>query len=443
MNDLFAATAETASGEIGEDHRPLAERIRPESLDAVHGQEHLTRPEGIIGRMVAAKQASSMILWGPPGSGKTTIATMMAGLFAMRYVKISAIESGVADLKKVFAEAKAALAAGRRTLLFVDEIHRFNKTQQDSFLPYVENGTVVLIGATTENPSFELNRAMLSRCQILTLRPLSEDAMREILAHAESTSHPLPLTENARTALVANAAGDARHMLNQAEILFRLAEGEMLDVEAMEAILSRKMAGHDKSGDGHYNYASALQKSIRGSDPDAALYYAACMVDAGEDVSFLFRRLEVIASEDVGMADPTALVTVVAARQAYHALGSPEGEYAIAQAVVHLACAPKSNATYLGWKAARQLAATTRGVQPPKRILNAPTEMMRRQGYKEGYEYPHDWPRAFTAQDYWPDEIGRQRLYRPTDRGQELRLGERLDHWNALREDRSAGDREK
>lgn len=439
MNDLFSIPAEI--GQVEEDrpdHRPLAERARPSTLEAVHGQEHLTGPSGIIGRMVASGRPSSMILWGPPGSGKTTIATMMANLFQMRYVKMSAIESGVADLKKAFAEARASLNAGRRTLLFVDEIHRFNKTQQDSFLPHVEDGTIILVGATTENPSFELNRAILSRCQTLTLNALSQDALLHILERAEREEGELPITDRARQALAANAAGDARHMLNQVETLASLSDDRILDVEDMEAILSRRLAGHDKSGDGHYNYASALQKSIRGSDPDAALYYAACMVDAGEDISFLFRRLEVIASEDVGMADPTALTVVVAARQAYSALGSPEGEYAIAQAVVHLACAPKSNATYLGWKAARDLAASTRGISPPKRILNAPTEMMRREGYKDGYEYPHDWPRAFTAQDYWPDEIGRQRLYVPSGRGNEARISERLDHWNALREERSA-----
>lgn len=438
MNDLFSQS-ETSDGllPLPQDHRPLAEQIRPMTLDAVRGQEHLTGPDGIIGRMIASGRASSMILWGPPGSGKTTIATMMADLFGMRHVRISAIESGVADLKKAFAEARVALAAGRRTLLFVDEIHRFNKTQQDSFLPHVEDGTVVLVGATTENPSFALNGAILSRCQVLSLRILSDAAMHAILDRGEAEAGRLPLLPAAREALVAGAAGDARHMLNQAEILAGLSTDGDLDVAAMEAMLARRMASHDRSGDGHYNYASALQKSIRGSDVDAAMYYAACMVDAGEDVSFLFRRLEVIASEDIGMADPSALLTVVAARQAYHALGAPEGEYAIAQAIVHLACAPKSNAVYLAWKAARTLAAGTRGVSPPKRILNAPTETMRRERYGEGYEYPHDWPRAFTAQDYWPDEIGRQQLYRPSDRGQELRISERLQHWNAQREERS------
>jgi putative ATPase len=441
MNDLFSTAPDAvAAPDAADDHRPLAEQIRPHTLDAVHGQSHLTAPSGIIGRMVASRRPSSMILWGPPGSGKTTIATMMANLFDMRYIKISAIHSGVADLKKAFAEADAALAARRRTLLFVDEIHRFNRAQQDSFLPYVENGTVVLVGATTENPSFQLNGAILSRCLVLTLHVLDEKALLGILARAENEIGPLRLTPAARSALVASAGGDARHMLNQAEILLNLAGDEDLDVEGMEAILSRRMASHDRSGDSHYNYASALQKSIRGSDPDAALYYAACMLDAGEDVSFLLRRLEVIASEDIGMADPTALLAAVAARQAYSALGAPEGEYAIAQAVVHLACAPKSNATYLAWKAARDLAARTRGISPPKRILNAPTEMMRRQGYKEGYEYPHDWPRAFTAQDYWPDEMPRQRLYLPTDRGQEARIGERVSHWHTLREERSLAD---
>jgi len=440
MNDLFSVPDASDEPQVGlPDHRPLAEQIRPTTLDAVRGQEHLTGADGIIGRMIASGRASSMILWGPPGSGKTTMATMMASLFGMRHVRISAIESGVADLKKAFAEARVALAAGRRTLLFVDEIHRFNKTQQDSFLPHVEDGTVVLVGATTENPSFALNGAILSRCQVLSLRVLNDEAMHRILDRAEAEAGRLPLTIAARDALVAAAAGDARHMLNQVEILVTLTVDRDLDVPAMESILARRMASHDRSGDGHYGYASALQKSIRGSDVDAAMYYAACMVDAGEDISFLFRRLEVIASEDIGMADPTALLTVVAARQAYQALGAPEGEYAIAQAVVHLACAPKSNAVYLAWKAARALAASTRGSPPPKRILNAPTEMMRKEGYKEGYEYPHDWPRAFTAQDYWPDEIGRHRLYLPSNRGGELRISERLEHWNRQREERSLG----
>jgi putative ATPase len=437
LDDLFSTGTPAATAA---DARPLAERMRPATLEAVSGQEHVTGPGGALGRMVASGRPTSTILWGPPGSGKTTLAGMMAGLFDMRYVRLSAIESGVSDLKKAFAEAKASLSAGRRTLLFVDEIHRFNKTQQDAFLPHLEDGTVVLVGATTENPSFELNRALLSRCQVLTLNGLSQDALARILARTEEAEGPLPLTEGARAALIANAAGDARRMLNQVEALLSFGLDERLDVAEMEKVLARPVAGHDRAGDAHYGYASALQKSIRGSDPDAALYYAACMVDAGEDASFLFRRLEVIASEDVGMADPTALPFVVAARHAFDSLGHPEGEYAIAQAVVHLATAPKSNATYVAWKAARQLAAETRGVGPPARILNAPTDLMRGQGYGRGYEYPHDWPRAFTAQDYWPDAIGRRRLYRPSERGFEVRVKERLDHWNERREARSAGE---
>lgn len=413
---------------------PLAERLRPTDLAAIVGQEHLTGPTGAVGRMLATGKARSIILWGPPGTGKTTIARLITSSLSLPSVRLSAIGTGVADLKKVFAEAETRVRMdGKPTVVFIDEVHRFNKGQQDTFLPHIEAGTIVLIGATTENPSFELNGALLSRADVLILKRHTADSLGRVLERLEETSGPLPVTDEARGVLIANADGDARFLLGQAETLLDAQPPRALDVEGMEELLSRRLARHDKAGDGHYDLASAFQKSVRGSDPDAAVYYAARMMDAGEDPVFLFRRLLVMASEEVGMADPTALATVVAARATFDMLGRPEGEYAIAQAVIHVATAPKSNAAYKAWGEARELAAATRGLPPPDRILNAPTKLMKQIGRKSGYLYDHDHPGAFSGQDFWPDELGRQRLYRPNPRGLEERIMRRIEHWDAIR----------
>ena len=415
---------------------PLAERLRPSDLLSIVGQEHLTGPTGAVGRMIATGKARSIILWGPPGTGKTTIARLITSSLGLPHVRLSAIGTGVADLKKIFAEAEARLKiGGKPTVVFIDEVHRFNKGQQDNFLPHVEAGTIVLIGATTENPSFELNGALLSRADVLVLKPHTPESLERVLARLEETSGPLPITPDARSALLANAGGDARYMLGQVETILDAGPATPLDTDAMALLLSRRLARHDKAGDGHYDLASAFQKSVRGSDPDAALYYAAKMMDAGEDPAFLFRRLLVMASEEVGMADPTALATVVAARATFDMLGRPEGEYAIAQAIIHVATAPKSNASYAAWGKARELAATTRGVSPPARILNAPTKLMKQMGRKDGYRYDHDFEGAFSGQDFWPDELGFQLLYEPNARGFEEKVMKRLDHWRARRED--------
>lgn len=414
--------------------RPLAERLRPDVITDVRGQSHLTAPDAPIGRMLASGRASSMILCGPPGTGKTTIARLVASALGLRHVQLSAIGTGVADLKKVFAEAQAhASATGQPTVLFVDEVHRFNKAQQDGFLPHMEAGTIVLIGATTENPSFELNGALLSRAQVYMLEALPPTALKEVLDRVERENGRLPLTVEARSTLVANAAGDARYMLGQVEVVMDHV-GTDLDVDGMERLLSKRLARHDKSGDGHYDLASAFQKSVRGSDPGAALYYAARMIDGGEHPSFLFRRLIVMASEEVGMADPTALATVIAARAAFDMVGLPEAGYAISQAIIHVATAPKSNASYLAWGRAMELAKSTRGISPPSSILNAPTKLMKEQGRKEGYQYDHDHPGAFSGQSFWPIELGRQDIYRPNPRGFEARIEERMTHWNAIRD---------
>jgi putative ATPase len=421
---------------------PLADRLRPQRLEDVVGQEHLTGPEGAIGRMVAAGKLSSIILWGPPGTGKTTIARLLADAVGLRFVAISAVFSGVADLKKVFAEAREYARLGRKTLLFVDEIHRFNRSQQDGFLPYVEDGTVTLVGATTENPSFELNAALLSRAQVLILHRLDHKALCKLLDRGEAlVGRPLPLTPEARDALVASADGDGRFLLNQAETLFSVSFEAPLDSAALGDFLQRRVAVYDKDREGHYNLISALHKSIRGSDPDAALYYLARMLTAGEEPLYLLRRLTRAAVEDVGLADPQALVQCIAAKDTYDFLGSPEGELAIAQACLYLATAPKSNAAYKAQKAAWRSAKETGSLMPPQNILNAPTKLMKQIGYGQGYTYDHDAEGGFSGDNYWPDEMAAQTFYTPTDRGQEKRIAERIAWWNSMREQkREAGE---
>jgi putative ATPase len=435
MADLFAD--ELPPGTAPEEaslHSPLADRLRPRSLDEVVGQEHLTGPEGAIGRMVAAGKLSSMILWGPPGTGKTSIARLLADAVGLRFVALSAVFSGVADLKKIFAEARVAVRAGQRTLLFVDEIHRFNRSQQDGFLPYVEDGTITLVGATTENPSFELNAALLSRCQVLILHRLDSDALCRLLERAEELeASPLPLTPDARDALVASADGDGRFLLNQAETLFDVGLKEPLDPAGLASFLQRRVAVYDKDREGHYNLISALHKSIRGSDPQASLYYLARMLVAGEEPLFVLRRLIRAAVEDIGMADPQALVQCITAKDAYDFLGSPEGELAIVQACLYLATAPKSNAVYKAQGAAWRSAQETGSLMPPKSILNAPTRLMKDIGYGKGYAYDHDADEGFSGANYWPDEMSPQQFYKATGRGFEAKVAERLAYWEELR----------
>ncbi|HEY0312055.1 MAG TPA: replication-associated recombination protein A [Allosphingosinicella sp.] len=433
MADLFASEPQPPAPPPA-DSAPLADRLRPQKLGEVVGQDHLTGPEGAIGRMVAAGKLASMILWGPPGTGKTTIARLLADAVGMRFVAISAVFSGVADLKKVFAEAKEFARTGRQTLLFVDEIHRFNRAQQDGFLPYVEDGTVVLVGATTENPSFELNAALLSRAQVLILNRLDHKALCLLLDRAEAImERALPLTPEARDALVATADGDGRFLLNQAETLFSIELPEPLDPAALSALLHRRVAVYDKDREGHYNLISALHKAIRGSDPQAALYYLARMLTAGEEPLYLLRRLTRAAVEDIGLADPNALVQCIAAKETYDFLGSPEGELAIVQACLYLATAPKSNATYKAQKAAWRSAKETGSLMPPKNILNAPTKLMKTIGYGQGYSYDHDAPEGFSGDDYWPEEMSPQTFYQPTDRGHEKRIAERMAWWEEQR----------
>ncbi|WP_068074042.1 replication-associated recombination protein A [Novosphingobium lentum] len=438
MADLFADTpphdpADQPRETVADD-APLADRLRPAALAEVVGQEHLTGPDGAIGRMVAAGKLSSMILWGPPGTGKTSIARLLADAVGLRFAAISAVFSGVADLKKVFAEAEVGMLAGRRTLLFVDEIHRFNRAQQDGFLPYVERGTVTLVGATTENPSFALNAALLSRAQVLILHRLDADALERLLAKAEAlVGRQLPVTADARAALVASADGDGRFLLNQAETLFDTEVGAPLDPAALGAFLQRRVAVYDKDRDGHYNLISALHKSLRGSDPQAALYYMARMLTAGEEPLYVLRRLTRFASEDIGLADPQALVQCLAAKDAYEFLGSPEGELAIVQACLYCATAPKSNAAYKAMGAAWRSAKETGSLMPPPSILNAPTKLMKQIGYGEGYAYDHDASDGFSGADYWPEEMAPQTYYAPVERGFEAKLRERLAFWDGKR----------
>ena len=434
MADLFGIQDQPPPVEDIPETGPLADRLRPRRLEDVVGQEHLTGPEGAIGRMVAAGKLASIILWGPPGTGKTTIPRLLADAVGLRFVAISAVFSGVADLKKVFAEAREHARIGKKTLLFVDEIHRFNRAQQDGFLPYVEDGTVTLVGATTENPSFELNAALLSRAQVLILHRLDHKALCKLLDRAEEVEErPLPLPPEARDALVASADGDGRFLLNQAETLFSVDLPEPLDPAGLSALLQRRVAVYDKDREGHYNIISALHKSIRGSDPQAALYYLARMLTAGEEPLYVLRRLTRAAVEDIGLADPNALVQCIAAKDTYDFLGSPEGELAIVQACLYLATAPKSNAAYLAQKAAWKSAKETGSLMPPQNILNAPTRLMKDIGYGKGYAYDHDSEEGFSGANYWPEEMSPQTFYTPTDRGLEKRIAERIAYWDGLR----------
>jgi putative ATPase len=418
--------------------RPLADKLRPARLGDVVGQDHLLGPDGALTRMLVTRTLGSLVFWGPPGTGKTTVARLLAEATDLSFVQISAIFSGVADLKTVFEAARARRETGLGTLLFVDEIHRFNRAQQDSFLPVMEDGTIVLIGATTENPSFELNAPLLSRARVLVFKPLDPAALEQLLARAEAIEgRPLPLDGQARASLTRMADGDGRAALTLAEEVWRAARAdEVFDAAKLQEVVQRRAPIYDKQQDSHYNLISALHKSVRGSDPDAALYYLCRMLDAGEDPLYVARRIVRMAIEDVGLADPQALVIANAAKDAYDFLGSPEGELAIAQAAIYVATAPKSNAAYLAYGAAMRTAKEAGSLPPPKHILNAPTKLMKSEGYGEAYEYDHDAPEAFSGQDYFPEALGRQRFYDPPERGFEREIRKRLDYWAKLRRER-------
>ncbi|MHA6344770.1 replication-associated recombination protein A [Roseivivax sp. CAU 1761] len=437
MADLFDPAPDEAAPEPRAP-RPLADRLRPQRLAEVIGQAQVIGPDGPLGVMLASGSLGSLIFWGPPGVGKTTIARLLAHETDLHFVQISAIFSGVADLKKVFEAARQRRRAGQGTLLFVDEIHRFNKAQQDSFLPHMEDGTILLVGATTENPSFELNAALLSRAQVLVLERLSDAELERLALRAEAElGRDLPLAPEARAALREMADGDGRALLNLVEQVAAWKVAAPLDIAALRTRLMRRAAQYDKSGDAHYNLISALHKSVRGSDPDAALYWFARMLEGGEDPRYLARRITRMAVEDIGLADPQAQAQCLDAWQTYERLGSPEGELALAQALVYLALAPKSNAVYGAYKAARRLARKEGSARPPKHILNAPTKLMREQGYGEGYAYDHDAEDAFSGQNYFPDGLTRPDFYQPVERGFERELKKRMDYFDRLRRDRS------
>ena len=441
MSDLFNASIDGKSEPLKDDNRPLADRLRPQSINEVIGQESVLNPMGALGAMIAAKRLSSVIFWGPPGCGKTTIARLLSQHFDLEYQALSAIFSGVADLKKCFEQARQRRKLGRGTLLFVDEIHRFNKSQQDAFLPVVEDGTIILVGATTENPSFELNSALVSRCRILVLNALKESELDQLITKAETHyNRPLRLTADARMLLLNLADGDARTLLSMVEILFSLPDDQFgqdgLDAEQLPRLLQKRRPLYDKQDDRHYNLISALHKSLRGSDVDAALYWFGRMVEGGEDPLYIARRLMRFAYEDIGMADPNAALQAEAATRCYERLGTPEGEIALTHLVIYLAVAPKSNAVYVAQKAAAKMARKTGSLSPPKHILNAPTGLMKDLGYGKDYHYDHNAEQQFSGQNYFPDDIDRETLYAPVGWGFEKEVKSRLAYWQGLREKR-------